>query len=721
MFTDQPINTDSEDQLGRTPISREIANGLLKSFANNSDSVVIGINGEWGSGKSSLINLIVAQIEAKSQNDVSEALVLRFNPWMFSGQTELQGIFFAELLLLLQGKTEKLKNVSEGLSDFLDHFNWIKYFHQGAAEAIKDSQDFLSKINKKQSLVDLKKKIDGLLISNGVKLYIAIDDIDRLTPVEITNIFQLVKLNGNFSNTIFILAYDREVVASALEKQFGENGDRYLEKIVQIDYTLPNPSRKQIQDIFSRTFSALFSEPELSELIVKSITDLRTDKFTELFRSIRDVYRFNNGIKLRLPSIYNDLNIRDFLLIEALRLFRPKAYKFIIDNKERLTNPSKNERIIILKRKMESESVSQLIDKSGLDELSREIISCIFELEGNFVFSTLSPDDLIREKRAANRNYFDRYFNLQLSTTDIPEQLFIDFISTADQSKQLEILDKVHQEQKLYEFTNWVDIKAAYLGVSSVPILTSALRFCDKLKYNFEGLRYDSELMTMLRFSSRRLNRIKDIQEKKQIIKNYIQRDKSSVSFASVYTCMSILQSKELADSDNLQVGHMWYDLFLDASLGNVDDPGFFKLVEATFGNGITYLFNSCIKDHLLFNQDELFFILRKFEYYDSNLYSKKFKKLLNDDSALLRILNACILSTYVNMGGDVGYSLGKSQFLNGMDPKKIGRRINAMNRKAFDGMQTATIDFFLRAEKDGFKEKKYYHFKSLEELKIPS
>jgi predicted KAP-like P-loop ATPase len=190
--------------------------GLVSSFRDNNESLVLGINGDWGSGKSTLINFIVSEIEKLSSENNSEIITLRFNPWMFSGQKEIQNIFLKELFHKLENNKAKFKDASQKIANFLDYLNWLKYVHPGAGEMLKDGKDFLEGINKKKDLSELKKKIDQILIDSKVKLYITIDDIDRLSPSEITDIFQLVKLNGNFANTIFILAYDQKIVTSAL-------------------------------------------------------------------------------------------------------------------------------------------------------------------------------------------------------------------------------------------------------------------------------------------------------------------------------------------------------------------------------------------------------------------------------------------------------------------------------------------------------------------------
>uniref|UniRef100_UPI003015DB45 P-loop NTPase fold protein n=1 Tax=Chryseobacterium sp. VD8 TaxID=3081254 RepID=UPI003015DB45 len=141
--TDQPIIDPNNDKLGRVNFAYEIAWGLVNSFKDNNESIVIGLSGNWGSGKSTLINFIIGEIEKISKEQEQEIIVLRFNPWMFTGQKELQNIFLKELLTKFKSNQAKLKNVSEKLKDFLGYLTWLKYVHAGAGEAVKDVKEFL--------------------------------------------------------------------------------------------------------------------------------------------------------------------------------------------------------------------------------------------------------------------------------------------------------------------------------------------------------------------------------------------------------------------------------------------------------------------------------------------------------------------------------------------------------------------------------------------------
>lgn len=718
MYTDLPLNSKDSDKLGRYSFAEEIANGLVNSFGeNNNESIVLGINGEWGSGKSTLVNFIINEIERLSKESEKEIIVLNFNPWMFSGQKELQNIFLKELYLKFESQKDKLQKASKKLAEFLGHLNWLKYVHSGTGEAIKDAKSFLDGLTKEKDLAQLKSDVDQLLIESEVKLYITIDDIDRLSPSEITDIFQLVKLNGNFANTIFLLAYDREVVTGALKNQFGENGKKYIEKIVQVDYTLPKISRSDIERLFVDSLNHIFKENEVFQLINDAFENIKNEDFVKLFSSLRDVYRFNNSIKLRLPSIYQELNIRDFFLIEAIRIFKPEVYDFIIESKSQLTHTDKNRTTYpSYSSQPKEESKTEFIDKQQLDSSSKKLITELFVIDEISVFGHTSTEDLIRQKRVANPNYFDRYFNLQLTDFDIQESVFIYFINNSEVDLKVEILEDIQKQNRLFQFLNWIEIKSLKVSTEQMDLmLFAAFKYSDSLEYQKETFfSFDSDFMTVQRFCSRQLDRIDKQETRRAIIEKHITDSSKSLSFSSYFTIDSLLIAKETADKGELYSNKMWYGLFHNPS-DDYTDYG--KLLVKHFKSASKKLYQQYLKNPEFLNGQELIFLLPNLKIHHSSYYDKEFKKLISDDKKLLEILILCITRSYMASGSVVGYPLTKWQLLHGMEIEEIKTRVENIDTGDLTKDELAAIKFYLQAYKDGFQEKKYYDFYTLKDV----
>lgn len=112
----------------------------------------------------------------------------------------------------------------------------------------------LTKRAKKQTeqpvndLQDIKNKIIEKMTEENLKIIVSIDDIDRLSEDEIIAVFQLVKALADFPKTIYLLAFDYDVVVKALGKVQHGDGKEYLEKVIQVPFEIPAPSMESIHD-----------------------------------------------------------------------------------------------------------------------------------------------------------------------------------------------------------------------------------------------------------------------------------------------------------------------------------------------------------------------------------------------------------------------------------------------------------------------------------------
>lgn len=714
MHTDLPLKENSTDKLGRHPFAYEIASGLVKSFKDNNESIVLGINGTWGSGKSTLLNFIINEVEEISSSINQEIIVLRFNPWMFSGQKELQSVFLRELILKLKNNSEKLKNASKKIAEFLEYLNWVNYVHSGAGEALKSLKNIFKKAGKEKELSELKKEIDNILIESKVKLYITIDDIDRLTPNEITDIFQLIKLNGNFANTIFILAYDQNVVQTALENQFGENGKKYIEKIVQVDYTLPSISKEDISRLFIDNLNILFNEDEITDKIKELNESIKSEPFINFFSSLRDIYRFNNSIKLRLPSIVNELNILDFLLIESLRVFDQKSYKFIIDNKESLVYKSDNNiNNFNFRSNNDEQSTDAFIESIDFNDLIKQILKRLFIVDSSYSFNANTPDDLIRGKRVANESYFNRYFNLQLSNFDIQEYVFESFINENSAEENEDILKNVQRKGQLFQFLNWVKIKSKGCDeYKQQKIIESILIYSKNLPHKkgmFWGI--GSDLTTVLHYASDMLYDINDIEVSRKLILSHL---KSNVSFASFYLGDRILYANEQSENGKLYSSNEWYYLF---KFEKESDLEFIEKILSKRNSIAKELFDNILIESEFLAEDEIGLILDTVYKSYKEHYETNFDKLIENDHDLVKYVWLSIKRSWMTSNSRVGYQLAEYQFYPGIDKEVIKNRFDSFNPADFDENENKVISLFQKAYEDGFEEKKYYDIENLEEM----
>lgn len=88
LSNDTPINSRNNDLYSYSRLAERIADCICSANAEES-SFTIGISGSWGSGKTSLINLIESELSDSKSHRLNVPEVLRFNPWRFNSQEQL--------------------------------------------------------------------------------------------------------------------------------------------------------------------------------------------------------------------------------------------------------------------------------------------------------------------------------------------------------------------------------------------------------------------------------------------------------------------------------------------------------------------------------------------------------------------------------------------------------------------------------------------------------
>lgn len=262
LSNDTPINNRDKDMYSYSRLAERIADCICSANAEDS-SFIIGISGSWGSGKTSLINLVESELSDRKSHNLNAPEVLRFNPWRFNSQEQLLTEFFNSVKTKLTGTTFDLENetcnsIGEALSAYSASISYPSLaslstllfspnpplgvaLSVGSRFAIKIGARVLGKQLQSyvKSLEDQKHDIDKKLKKVHPNLVVVIDDIDRLSDDEICLVFKLVALTASFPHVVYLLAYDRSIVERALKKiQIGD-GAGYLEKIIQLPIEMP--------------------------------------------------------------------------------------------------------------------------------------------------------------------------------------------------------------------------------------------------------------------------------------------------------------------------------------------------------------------------------------------------------------------------------------------------------------------------------------------------
>ena len=115
LSADKPLSNPDHDQLGYSPFAENLSKSIYKMAPL--EGFVIAIYGQWGSGKSTVLNFLEYYLKQMPENELP--VVMRFNPWWFSGHEDLTMRFFDQLQAALSNDEWK-KNLSDSIATFAD-------------------------------------------------------------------------------------------------------------------------------------------------------------------------------------------------------------------------------------------------------------------------------------------------------------------------------------------------------------------------------------------------------------------------------------------------------------------------------------------------------------------------------------------------------------------------------------------------------------------------
>ncbi|MGU3472844.1 P-loop NTPase fold protein [Paenibacillus sp. D51F] len=431
--SDSPIHSPELDKFGRWPFAQRVARVIAER--KDPSSIVIGIYGAWGEGKTTVFNFI----EEELKND-GNTVCLHFNPWRFGEEEQMLKTFFFDLATAVD---RTIISKKEKIGDFIRKFGKPTAEIFGKGRIAEGVSSFFSAAD----LVKLRQRIEDTLQQEKRRVVVLVDDIDRLDTHEIHAVFRLVKLTADFKYTAYVLAFDHEMVASVLQERYGtgnkQSGKAFLEKIIQVPLQLPAAGAISLRKFcFDGIEHALTqSGIELNDEQKQAFVNHFIRGIERQLKTPRQAKLYSNILTFSLPILKSEVNPVDLMLIEAVRVFYPELYEIIRTNSDLFLN----EQSTVFRKKGEEEK-EKLKNKirSSLVNYSEDSFKDVQELL-KFLFPRLNDSsygsswDKVWEKnqRICSDNYFNRYFSYTVPEGDIADQEISKLITeTANKSKE---------------------------------------------------------------------------------------------------------------------------------------------------------------------------------------------------------------------------------------------------------------------------------------------
>jgi predicted KAP-like P-loop ATPase len=320
---DNALIEPKQDRLGYAPFAKHLADSICQM--NFPEGFVIAVYGSSGFGKSTLLNFLTYYLQQKPETE--QPIIVPFNPWLFSGGEDITRRFINQLQTVLS----KFKAVPKGfisrITDMAKVVSEIPVPYAQAGKALVRLFD-----DKEKETSDLKEEVEDTLEQQHPRIVVTIDDIDRLTAEDISQLFHLIKAIPNFTNVVYLLVFDQEVVIKTLADTQPIPGEIYLDQIVQASFELPLPDKTSLRRLLFEKLNGILTDAPKPLFNQNRWGNVYFQGIDYFITNPRDIVRLTNILTVTYPAVKGEVNPVDFIAIESLRAFRPKIYDIIHKN-----------------------------------------------------------------------------------------------------------------------------------------------------------------------------------------------------------------------------------------------------------------------------------------------------------------------------------------------------------------------------------------------------
>lgn len=309
-FTTDIVNPSREETL-RHQFAKNMITHLLNTDVSE-EAYTVGITGGWGSGKTTFMNDMIQELNER-------AIVIKFNPWKYQSDAKLIEKFFQELSSHLRDSHLKVSQI------LIKYLRSLEISMPAGFFAFKNGIPF----SNQESIEKLKSEIDNKLDTLDKKVFVFIDDLDRMKADEIFEILKIIRDTAKFHNIVYVVMMDKIYVAKQLEGLNIDNGTNYLEKIIELEIDLPKiEASNLVKDLENELKQMLNDTTNLNELI----SMFKATNIERYFDSYRKVKRFARSFAakynfIRQTEFGKQLFINDLFLLEIIHTISPDVYE----------------------------------------------------------------------------------------------------------------------------------------------------------------------------------------------------------------------------------------------------------------------------------------------------------------------------------------------------------------------------------------------------------
>ncbi|MGW2869936.1 P-loop NTPase fold protein [Kitasatospora sp. NPDC001225] len=430
-FNDDPVDGSAvlPDLLGHERYADHSV-GLLREVRDQSESGVLALIGPWGSGKSSVLKMVLRRLRNAEPASWS---VAELNPWLYSDLDSLTAALFSEIRAALP-KGERWSVAREKVRDFGVSVSPLGkiggFLGLDVSEVVKDIAE---RIGGDTSTSAAKESAAAALRDAGRPVLVVMDDLDRLTPDELLLVFKLVRLVGNLPNVYYLISFDERTLLDVLSRSDLVGGSEhraseFLEKIVQVRLDLPAFRERDAYALVDGCLAALLTNHRLS------LTATEEQRFARAyFHYLQDRLLTPRAIKrlfgqaaASLGALAGEVDLVDFLLVTFLRTSEPGVYRLLSRHRAELTGSGIS---LLGQQRRERDELAELwrtrLKEAGVDSGHLDgvlgLLASLFPRLASQLGGGLSGEPPQARQGIGSGDYFDRYVVFGVPDDDLPE------------------------------------------------------------------------------------------------------------------------------------------------------------------------------------------------------------------------------------------------------------------------------------------------------------
>jgi len=436
-ITDMPRNVflGEKDNFGIEPFE----NGLTNFIDHTNTPITIALQGEWGSGKTSLMNSLKKNL---SDGDNSKYHSVWLNTWEYALMKDASTTLIDIIMKLIE-EVSKIANVdNEKKNQLLKSVKKIGFSALKIASSVNGLSksafdEFEKSLNQEQDVTigqirdELESIIDDCIVKaqNKQGIIFFIDDLDRIDPPVAVQLLELLKNIFTLKNCVFVLAIDYDVVIKGLEPKFGklsEQNERefrsFFDKIIQVPFSMP-VSNYEVNNFLKDSLLSINYISDKNASNEKLISDFSKISNLSVGRNPRALKRLMNSLSLiscinsakgnkqEDDQLNEDLELLVNFALVSIQIAYPPVYR-LLSLHSGFDKWDENVALQMNLKQLDAQSIEKLNKSEAFDEEWEKVLFRLCENDHYLKKRALSISELLNTLKTIIKDQSEDVENL---------------------------------------------------------------------------------------------------------------------------------------------------------------------------------------------------------------------------------------------------------------------------------------------------------------------